>query len=250
MADLDVGSTVPSFELPDQQDYPWSLSGQLEVCPVVLVFYRGDWCPYCNGQLASYARKWDEFERRGTQLAGISVDPPANNARMVGKLLLPYPLLSDARGEVARACGLWNEKENIATPAVVVVDRSGRVSYLYAGSDFADRPRDEELFAALDALDERGVPGSRIERSTGGPELRTTAVEARDGSVRPDRPELGLDELHSYYRGAFSTTTALGGRLTGRLLRRASREVTRHQDLIRNYARATQETADLAREQS
>ncbi len=43
MADLGVGRTVPSFELPDQQDYPWSLSGQLEVCPVVLVFYRGDW---------------------------------------------------------------------------------------------------------------------------------------------------------------------------------------------------------------
>ena len=250
MADLGVGSTVPSFELPDQQDYPWSLSGQLEVCPVVLVFYRGDWCPYCNGQLASYAREWNEFERRGTQLAGISVDPPANNARMVGKLRIPYPLLSDARGEVARAYGLWNEGDNVATPAVVVVNRSGEVSYLYAGSDFADRPTDEELFAALDDLDERGAPGSRIERSTGGPELKTTAAEARDGSVRPDRSVPDLGELHSYYRGAFSTTTALGGRLTGRLLRRASREVTRHQDLVRNYARAAQETADLAREQS
>ncbi len=250
MADLGVGSTVPSFELPDQQGYPWSLSGQLEVSPVVLVFYRGDWCPYCNGQLASYARKYDEFERRGTQPAAISVDPPHSNARMVGKLQIPYPLLSDATGEVARACGLWNEKENVATPAVVVVDRSGEVSYLYVGSDFADRPTDGELFAALDALDERGVPGSRIERRTGGPVLRTTAAEARDGSVRPDRSVPDLGELHSYYRGAFSTTTALGGRLTGRLLRRASREVTRHQDLIRNYARAAQETADLAREQS
>ncbi|QIN84856.1 redoxin domain-containing protein [Rubrobacter tropicus] len=250
MAELGVGSTVPSFELPDQQDYPWSLSGQLEAGPVVLVFYRGDWCPYCNGQLASYARKYDEFERRGAQVAGISVDPPHDNAKMVGKLRAPFPLLSDATGEVSRAYGLWDERENVATPAVVVVGRSGEVSYLYAGSDFADRPRDEELFAALDALGERGVPGSRIERRTGGPELRTTAAEARNGSVRPDRPALSLDELHSYYRGAFSTTEALGGRLTGRLLRRASREVTRHQDLVRVYARATQETADLAREQS
>jgi peroxiredoxin len=250
MADLDVGRTAPSFELPDQQDHPWSLSGQLEVCPAVLVFYRGDWCPYCNGQLASYARKYGEFEGRGAQLAGISVDPPRNNAGMVGKLQIPYPLLSDARGEVAHAYGLWNEKENVATPAVVVVDRSGEVSYLYAGSDFADRPTDEELFAALDALGERGVPGSRIERRTGGPELRTTAAEARDGSVRPARPPMDLDELHAYYRGAFSTTTVLGGRLTGRLLRSASREVTRHQELVRNYARATQESADLVRELS
>lgn len=43
MAELSVGQKVAYFELPDQQDYPWSLSGQLERGPVVLVFYRGDW---------------------------------------------------------------------------------------------------------------------------------------------------------------------------------------------------------------
>ena len=43
MADLGVGRKVSYFELPDQQDYPWSLSGQLEAGPVVLVLYRGDW---------------------------------------------------------------------------------------------------------------------------------------------------------------------------------------------------------------
>ena len=250
MAELSVGRGVPSFELPDQQDYPWSLSGQLEAGPVVLVFYRGDWCPYCNGQLAAYARKYVEFERRGAQVAGVSVDPPINNARMVGKLRIPFPLLSDATGEVIRAYGLWNEKEGVAIPAVVVVGRSGEVGYVYTGSDFADRPSDEELFAALKGMGERGAPGSRIERHTGGPELRTTAVEARNGSVRPQRPAMDLDELHSYYRGAFSTTNALEGRFTGRLLRRASREVARHQNLLRNYAGATRETADLAREES
>jgi peroxiredoxin len=43
MADVSVGQKAPYFELPDQQDHPWSLPGQLEVGPVVLVFYRGDW---------------------------------------------------------------------------------------------------------------------------------------------------------------------------------------------------------------
>jgi len=43
LAELDVGQRFPYFELPDQLDYPWSLSGQLETGPVVLVFYRGDW---------------------------------------------------------------------------------------------------------------------------------------------------------------------------------------------------------------
>ena len=43
MADLGLGQRVPYFELPDQQNHPWGLSGQLEVGPVVLVFHRGDW---------------------------------------------------------------------------------------------------------------------------------------------------------------------------------------------------------------
>ena len=41
--DLGVGQKAPYFELPDQQGYPWSLSGELETGPVVLIFYRGDW---------------------------------------------------------------------------------------------------------------------------------------------------------------------------------------------------------------
>jgi hypothetical protein len=43
LAGLDVGQKVTYFELPDQLDYPWSLSGQLELGPVMLIFYRGDW---------------------------------------------------------------------------------------------------------------------------------------------------------------------------------------------------------------
>jgi peroxiredoxin len=43
LAELDVGQKVAYFELPDQLDYPWSLSGQLELGPVMLIFYRGDW---------------------------------------------------------------------------------------------------------------------------------------------------------------------------------------------------------------
>ena len=252
MADLSVGQRAPFFELPDQQDYPWSLSGQLETGPVVLAFYRGDWCPYSNGQLAAYARRYERFERLGAQVAGVGVDPPRRNAGMVGKLQIPFPLLSDAKGEVSRAYGLWNGDEKAAVPAVVIVARSGEVSYLHAGSDMADLPTDEEVFAALDDLDESAAFGSHIERNTGGPELRTTAAEARDGGVRPDRRALSLEELHSYYSGAYSTTTVLEGRFSalGRRGRRATTEVTRHQTLLREYARAAQDTAKLIREQS
>jgi peroxiredoxin len=245
MAKMSVGQKAPYFELPDQEDYPWSLSGQLEVGPVVLVFYRGDWCPYCNGQLVSYARKFEEFERRGAQVAGISVDPPENNARMVGKLLLPFPLLSDPRGELAKRYGLWDEEEGVAAPSIVVVDRSAEILYLYRSSDFADRPGDEEVFAALEGLD------TSIERTTGEPEIRVTAPEAREGSVRPDKRPITLEELLPYYRGVFFTTVALKKRFGGwgRSGREAFNEVNEYQAMVRVYRQALEETVRLKREE-
>jgi peroxiredoxin len=246
VAELGVGQKVAYFELPDQLDYPWSLSGQLETGPVVLVFHRGDWCPYCNGQLASYARQFDEFERRGAQLAGISVDPPPNNARMVGKLLLPFPLLSDPEGEVSRRYGLWNADESLAVPSVVVVDQAAEVRYLYSGRDLAARPEDDEIFATLDKLD------AQIRRITGEAEISVTAAQALERSVRPDRRVMELEELASYFRGVSCTTVILKKRFGGwgRSGRKALREVDDHQRMVRRYMKALEETVVLKRQET
>ena len=246
MAGLSIGEKAPAFELPDQQDYPWSLSGQLEIGPVVLVFYRGDWSPYCNGQLACYARRFEEFEQRGVQAAGISVDPPRDNAKMVGKLLLPFPLLSDPVGEIARLYGAWNADEGVATPSVFIVDQEATIRYAYSGSDFADRPVDEDVFGAMKHLD------ARIERRTGEPETRVTAVEARETSVRPDRDAIDLEQIVPYFQGVLVATGALGGRFGGwgRSGRKASEEVSGFRGLVREYARAVDETIQIKREEA
>jgi peroxiredoxin len=244
MAEVGVGQKIPYFELPDQLGYPWSLSGELELGPVVLVFYQGDWCAYCNGQLASYARRFEEFEERWAEVAGVSVDPPETNARMVGKLLLPFPLLSDPRGELMKRLGLWDAEDGVAVPTVIVTDRSGEIRYLYSGSDFADRPDEEEVLAAL-----KGIPAG-IERITGEPEILVTAREAREDSVRPDKPQITLDQLLTYFRGAFSATIVLAGRLGGwgRSGRKAFQETNGYQTLVRAYRTALEETEALRRE--
>jgi peroxiredoxin len=241
MAGLDVGQKITYFELPDQQDYPWSLSGQLELGPVMLIFYSGDWSPFCNGQLAGYARKIEEFEKRGAQIAGISVDPPSNNARMVGKLLLPFPLLSDHEGELARLCGMWNAEEGVAVPSIVVVDQSGEVRYLYSGTDVADRPGDDEVLAALDGLD------SGIERLTGGPEFQVGAAQASESSVRPERRAMEFEQLIPYYRGIYYTTEVLKERVGGwgRSGKQAFEELDAFQQMVRSYIEALEETIRL-----
>ena len=159
---------------------------------------------------------------------------------MVGKLLLPFPLLSDPRGELAKRYGLWDEEEGVAAPSIVVLDRSAEVRYLYCGSDFADRPGDEEVFAALDGLD------TSIERITGGPEIAVTAPEARESSVRPEKRQITLEQLIPY-RGVFFTTVALTKRFGrwGRRGRDAFGEVGRYQTMVRRYREALAETVEL-----
>jgi peroxiredoxin len=84
----------------------------------------------------------------------IVVDTVAQNAAMVEKLLIPFPILSDSdpEGAVIRSAGVWDERGLIARPAIFLLDRDRRIHYAYVGMDFVDRPGDDELFAALDGL--------------------------------------------------------------------------------------------------
>jgi hypothetical protein len=171
------------------------------------------------------------------------VDPPDNNARMVGKLLLPFPILSDPRGDLIKRYGLWDEEEGVARPSIIVVDRSREIRYLYSGSDFADRPTDAEVFTALE-----GIDGS-IKRVMGNPEIRISAEEARRDSVRPDKAPRTLDNLIPYYRGAYFTTVALKKRFArwGRSGQEAFREVGRYQTMVQGYRKALEQTVELQR---
>ncbi|SMB95857.1 alkyl hydroperoxide reductase/thiol specific antioxidant/Mal allergen [Hymenobacter roseosalivarius DSM 11622] len=67
-----VGQTAPDFTLPDAAGNPVALSGLRRQGPVILVFYRGNWCPYCNVQLRAYQQALPQFESYGANLIAIS----------------------------------------------------------------------------------------------------------------------------------------------------------------------------------
>jgi peroxiredoxin len=152
----------PDFELPDHLGRPWRLRDALDGAIQVIVFYRGDWCPYCNGQLVTYARKYGEFQSRGAEVVGISVDSVEQNGAMVEKLLLPFPLLSDSDpdGAVIRRAGVFDEVGRIAKPSIFAVTHDGQVIFKYVGQDFIDRPGDEPLFDALDRTHTKSARGA------------------------------------------------------------------------------------------
>ena len=159
---------------------------------------------------------------------------------MVEKLDLPFTLLSDAKGELSKLYDLWNARERVAVPAILVLDRSGTVRYAYKGSDFADRPGDEPIFEALDGLSGENA-GAEADPP---PEVSLSADEAESSTVRPERPPMTLEQLVPYYRGVYFTTVALKKRFDGTEAggREAFDEVDRYQGLTSGYMQAIQET--------
>lgn len=160
---------------------------------------------------------------------------------MVEKLDLPFPLLSDAKGELSKLYDLWNAREGVAVPAIVVVDRSGMVRYLYKGDDFADRPGDGPVFETLDRLAGKESSDVSIDAP---PEVGLSAEDAEASTVRPSRPAITLEQLVPYYRGVYFTTVALKKRVAGMESdgREASAEVDRYQALTNGYMGAIRET--------
>jgi AhpC/TSA family len=162
---------------------------------------------------------------------------------MVEKLDLPFHLLSDPRGDLIKLCGLWNDEEGVSEPAIVALDKAGTVQYLYSGgADFADRPQEESLLYILDRV------GTASDEEYGGdePEIRVSAEEAENESVRPDKPVIALEHLKPYYRGVYFATVSMNKKLVDEGLQGESiaKKVNSYQALVTEYNAAIQETVE------
>ena len=141
-------------------------------------------------------------------LVGISVDDPEENAAMVEKLRLPFPLLSDPD---AAAIARWDVYDPvggthgpIARPAIFVVGRDQSVPYEYVGRDFADRPPDADVIAALDSV--RDATPRPLERG-----VPTPGPRPLDAGSPADKP-MPLEQIAPYFRGATFAVQAISGR--------------------------------------
>ena len=110
---LKTGETAPDFTLPDAYGKAVTLSALLAHGPVVLTFYRGDWCPYCNLTLRAYQKILPEINALHATLVAISPQNPDNTLLTVEHKELTYPVLSDLGNRVARMYRLvWSIPED------------------------------------------------------------------------------------------------------------------------------------------
>src|SRR5579883_575532 len=122
---LDIGAAAPAeMELRDQRGAPVRL-GDFRGCQVVLYFYPADDTPGCTVEGKEFRDLHDQFAAIDCIVLGVSVDSVESHAKFAEKHALPFPLLSDARGEMARTFGVL--REGVAQRTTFVLDRDLRV---------------------------------------------------------------------------------------------------------------------------
>ncbi len=93
---LAPGEKAPDVGLHSIHDRPVALSGLWEQQPIMLVFYRGGWCPYCNGQIRELTVRSEDFAALGVQPVLVSVDKPEASLALKANYDIPFPVLSDS----------------------------------------------------------------------------------------------------------------------------------------------------------
>ncbi len=169
---LNVGDEAPDFELPSAKGGTVRLSEKLKDGPVVLNFYRGDWCPYCNLELRAFQAALPDFEAKGASLVAISPQTPDNSLTTAEKRDLEYHVLSDVGNAVARDFGLvfslaeelrplydqlgidipahnGDGTFELPVPATYVVGQDGKISYAFVNTDYTKRAEPSEVLEAI-----------------------------------------------------------------------------------------------------
>lgn len=165
----------PDFKLPDANGLSRDLKTFLADGPLVISFYRGAWCPYCNLEINALQKRLPEITAAGAQLVAISPQTPDKSADQVSNLTLGFEVLSDIDNKLARKCGLvftlpeslrpiysaWeidipdhngNDSFELPIPATYIIDTNGKIRYVFADMDYTKRAEPDIIIEQLKSL--------------------------------------------------------------------------------------------------
>lgn len=145
---MKVGDNAPDFALKDSDGNDWKLSEQRGKV-VVLLFYPGDNTPVCTRQLCSVRDNWEDYQKSGAEVVGISTDSADSHKEFAGKYDLPLTLLADEKGETLEKYDMRSWLPNRSARGVVVIDKNGIVRYHQVQMLSLLRPKDTEILEAI-----------------------------------------------------------------------------------------------------
>ncbi len=145
---MKIGEKAPDFTLKDGDGNDWQLSKQRGET-VVLLFYPGDNTPVCTKQLCSVRDNWEDYQKTGAEVVGISTDSAESHKNFAGKYDLPLTLLSDEKGATLEKYGMKSWLPGRSARGVVVIDKDGKIAYHKVQSLSLLRPKDDEVLEAF-----------------------------------------------------------------------------------------------------
>jgi peroxiredoxin len=175
-----IGDSAPNFVLTDRCGKRVVLSRLEEKGPVVLLFFRGRWCPFCDLQLRAYQEVLPDIRALGGQLLALSPQTPTETAQTADERKLEFPVLSDSGNRVARTYGIvfsvstglrsvhqrlgtaprvlhGGDPAELPAPSVFVVGSHGRVAFSFVNADFRVRLDPGEVLRRLEVLKVRSA---------------------------------------------------------------------------------------------
>jgi len=172
---LRTGDRAPMFELPDAFGNMVGLADVLATGPVILSFYRGSWCPFCNLELRALQRELAAAQAGGVNLVAVSPNKPDMSRQLIEEHGLEFSVLSDHRNDVAsqfnlvyemvpeqvdyyrnhdRDIGAMNGTDiwTLPVPATYVIDRDGTIRYDFIDLNHRVRAEPAEVIALAASL--------------------------------------------------------------------------------------------------
>jgi peroxiredoxin len=172
---LSVGQKIPAFTLGNAVGKKISSTALLSDGPLVISFYRGAWCPYCNLELHTLQQELHNIQAAGGQLVAITPNLPDTTLTSIEKHSLEFQVLSDVGNAVARQFGLvftvdpelqelytkaglgipeqnGSDSWELPVPATYVVNAEGVIIYHYVNIDYTQRAEPADIIAALQTL--------------------------------------------------------------------------------------------------
>ena len=170
---LKTGDMFPSFNLPNAKGEVVSSESLLENGPLIVAFYRGGWCPYCNIELQALQNALPAFKVKGAQLVAISPESPDNSLSTTEKNNLDFEVLSDKNNNFAKSIDLayqlpkdlvslyaekfkidLNQNQNntnneLPVSGTYVIAKTGEIKYHFLKEDYKLRADPEAILEAL-----------------------------------------------------------------------------------------------------
>ncbi|MEP7255214.1 MAG: peroxiredoxin-like family protein [Ferruginibacter sp.] len=169
---LKVGDIAPEFTAKDQDGKNVSLKEALKKGPVVILFYRGQWCPYCNKQLSHFTDSLQMLTDKGATVLAITPEIAENIKKTIEKTKTTFPVIEDEGMNIMRSYkvnfavdertiarykgyGIDFDKANgsnganLPVPATYIIGKDGKVKYVFFNTDYRKRAFVKDIFENL-----------------------------------------------------------------------------------------------------